>query len=74
LADSIRAKADVFVTGEVRFHDCLSAEVAGVGLVLPGHYATERPAVEELAGRLARELPGVRAWASGRECDPLRWG
>lgn len=71
LSDAIRAKADVFVTGEVRFHDCLTAEVAGVGLVLPGHYASERPAVEELAWRLARELLGVRAWASVRERDPL---
>lgn len=71
LSDAIRAKADVFVTGEVRFHDCLSAEAAGVGLVLPGHYASERPAVEELAERLAREVPGVTAWASTREQDPL---
>lgn len=72
LSDAMRAKADVFVTGEVRFHDCLSAEAAGVGLVLPGHYASERPAVEELAARLAREVPGVTAWASVRERDPLR--
>lgn len=71
LTDAIRAKADVFVTGEVRFHDCLTAEAAGIGLVLPGHYASERPAVEELAGRLARQLPGVNAWASVRERDPL---
>jgi dinuclear metal center YbgI/SA1388 family protein len=71
LSDTIRAKADVFVTGEVRFHDCLTAEAAGVGLVLSGHYASERPAVEELAGRLARQLPGVTAWASVRERDPL---
>ncbi|MCU0704747.1 MAG: Nif3-like dinuclear metal center hexameric protein [Fimbriiglobus sp.] len=71
LADAVRAKADVFVTGEVRFHDCLTAEAAGVGLVLPGHYASERPAVERLAERLAHELPGVTAWASVRERDPL---
>lgn len=72
LTDAIRAKADVFVTGEVRFHDCLTAEATGVGLVLPGHYATERPALEELAERLAREVGGVAAWASRRERDPLR--
>lgn len=71
LTDAARAKADVFVTGEVRFHDCLTAEAAGVGLVLPGHYASERPAVEDLAERLARDLHGVTAWASVRERDPL---
>ncbi len=71
LPDAIRAKADVFVTGEVRFHDCLAAEAAGVALVLPGHYASERPAVELLADRLGKEFQEVSAWASRRERDPL---
>lgn len=71
LADAIKRKADVFLTGEARFHDALAARGAGVGLVLPGHYATERPAVEDLAAQLAAEFPGVTAWASRAERDPL---
>ena len=71
LSDSIRSKADVFVTGEMRFHDALAARDAGVGVLLPGHYATERPAVEELADKLAADWPGVTAWASRVERDPL---
>jgi dinuclear metal center YbgI/SA1388 family protein len=71
LSDSVRANADVFVTGELRFHDALAARDAGVGVILPGHYATERPAVEELAAKLAADWPGVPAWASRRERDPL---
>lgn len=71
LQDAVRAKADVFVTGEVRFHDCLAAVAAGVALVLPGHYASERPAVEWLAERLAAEFPDLSARASRRERDPL---
>ena len=71
LSDSLRAKADVFLTGELRFHDALAAEAAGVGVLVPGHYATERPAVEELAGKLAADWPGVTVWASRREKDPL---
>ncbi len=71
LSDSIRSKADVFVTGELRFHDALSARTAGVGVIVPGHYATERPAVEELAAKLAADWPGLAAWASRRERDPL---
>ena len=71
LSDSIRAKADVFVTGELRFHDALTARDAGCGVVVAGHYATERPAVEELAEKLAADWPGVTAWASRRERDPL---
>jgi dinuclear metal center YbgI/SA1388 family protein len=71
LSDAIRRKADVFLTGEVRFHDALTARGANVALVLPGHYATERPAVEDLAAKLATDFPGVAVWASRDERDPL---
>ncbi len=71
LSDSLRANADVFVTGELRFHDALTARGAEVGVILPGHYATERPAVEELATKLSSEWPGVTAWPSRVERDPI---
>jgi dinuclear metal center YbgI/SA1388 family protein len=71
LSDATRGKADVFVTGELRVHDALTARAAGVGVIVPGHYATERPAVEELAAKLAADWPAVTAWASRRERDPL---
>ncbi|HEY1186382.1 MAG TPA: Nif3-like dinuclear metal center hexameric protein [Gemmata sp.] len=71
LSDAIKRKADVFLTGEVRFHDALTARGANVGLILPGHYATERPAVEDLATRLGTDFPGVTVWASRTERDPL---
>ena len=73
LSDAVKAKADVFLTGEMRFHDYLSAEAQGVALLLPGHYATERPAVEELAGRLQSEFVDLTVWASRRETDPVTW-
>jgi dinuclear metal center YbgI/SA1388 family protein len=73
LADGVKAKADVFLCGEMRFHDYLSAEDQGIALVLPGHYATERPAVEELAGRLQVEFPDLAIWPSRRERDPVTW-
>ena len=71
LTDAIRAKADVFVTGEARFHDLLAAEAAGIALVLPGHYASERPGVEDLAVRLREAFPAATVWASRAERDPL---
>jgi putative NIF3 family GTP cyclohydrolase 1 type 2 len=71
LADAAHARADVLLTGEVRFHDCLSAQARGLALVLPGHYATERFGVEELAARLQEQWTGVQVWASRRERDPL---
>jgi putative NIF3 family GTP cyclohydrolase 1 type 2 len=73
LGDALRARADVLLTGELRFHDYLAARAQGLALVLPGHYATERCGVEELAGRLQSQWPDLRVWASGREADPVHW-
>lgn len=71
LGDARRANADAFLTGEMRFHDCLAAQAAGVGVILPGHYATERPGVEDLATLLGETFPALRVWASRSERDPL---
>lgn len=71
LADAVARKADVFLTGEVRFHDCLAAQAQRIALVLPGHYATERLGVESLAGRLEAQFPNLQIWASRREHEPL---
>jgi dinuclear metal center YbgI/SA1388 family protein len=67
------AGCDVLVTGEVRFHTCLEAEAIGVGLILAGHFASERFAIEQLAEVLARQFPNLEVWASADEKDPLQW-
>lgn len=63
----------LLVTGETSFHTCLEAEATGVAMLLPGHYASERFAVEALAEVLAGEYPKLRVWCSQRESDPLHW-
>jgi putative NIF3 family GTP cyclohydrolase 1 type 2 len=73
LMDAVKAKADVFLTGEVRFHDFLAAQAYGLALVLPGHYATERFGIEELAGRLQQQFLELHVWPSKSETDPIRW-
>jgi dinuclear metal center YbgI/SA1388 family protein len=73
LHDAIRLQCDCFVLGETRFHTCLEAEAQHVALVLTGHYASERFAVEQLALVLAEQFPQVHCWASRQERDPLRW-
>jgi dinuclear metal center YbgI/SA1388 family protein len=73
LKDADQAGADVLFTGEARFHRALEAEARGLGLVIAGHYATERLGIEELAGRLALAFGGLTVWPSQTETDPLRW-
>jgi dinuclear metal center YbgI/SA1388 family protein len=73
LSAAIAAGCDAFFTGEARFHNCLEARSAGISLILAGHYATERPAMELLAAILQQEFSGVTAWASRVERDPVQW-
>jgi hypothetical protein len=71
LHDAARAGADALLTGEARFHRALEAEAIGIGLIVAGHHATERPGVEDLAGRIAAAFPDLAVWPSRRESDPL---
>ena len=73
LTTALSVGCDCLVTGESRFHTCLEAEAHSVGLILPGHFASERFAVEHLAELLAERFPELRVWASREERDPVRW-
>ena len=64
---------NLLVTGETSFHTCLEAEATGVALLLPGHFASERFALEKLAELLAGEFAELDVWASRDEQDPLCW-
>ena len=70
LADASAAACDVLVTGESNFHRQLEAEAAGIALILAGHFATERFAVEELATKIKHEFDALEVWASQSERDP----
>ncbi|GIW82100.1 MAG: GTP cyclohydrolase 1 type 2 [Gemmatales bacterium] len=71
LSTALSSGADVLVTGEAKFHDFLAAQANEFSLILPGHYATERCGVEELASRLQQRFPAVAVWASAKEKDPV---
>ena len=77
-ADELLAAAqaigcDSMVIGEARFHTCLEAEATQTALLWPGHFASERFAVECLAEVLSKQFPQLKIWPSRRERDPLRW-
>jgi putative NIF3 family GTP cyclohydrolase 1 type 2 len=58
LEDAIRAKADVFVTADVRYHGFQSAN-GRVVLIDAGHFETEYLVLQSIADRL-------RAWAKSK--------
>ena len=67
------AEVDLFITGEARFHDCLKARSQNIGLVLLGHYTSERFAMEQLAEQLGNRFSDLTCWPSRIESDPLQW-
>lgn len=71
IPDALAAGCDALLTGEARFHDCLRARDSGLALILPGHYATERPAVETLAELLQTKFTQLTVTASVQEHDPV---
>ncbi|GAA4464073.1 Nif3-like dinuclear metal center hexameric protein [Novipirellula rosea] len=72
LAAAKRKGCDALVTGEATFHTCLEAESLQVGLVLLGHYWSERFAMEWLAQQLSASLAELTIWPSRLESDPIQ--
>ncbi|QGJ69726.1 GTP cyclohydrolase 1 type 2 [Planctomycetales bacterium 10988] len=70
LGDAIKAKCDLFITGEARFHNCLEAEEREIGFILTGHYASERFAYDRLAKQLSEKFADCEVWSSRREGNP----
>jgi putative NIF3 family GTP cyclohydrolase 1 type 2 len=71
LEDAVRAGATVFVTGEVRHHDALSAARRGVTVIATLHSNSERAAVRAYAARLGGKLAGVTVTTSTADADPF---
>jgi dinuclear metal center YbgI/SA1388 family protein len=71
LRDAIKQKAELFVTGEMRFHDILAAKAHDIGVVLLGHFASEKFAMQSLATELQKEFRDLNIWSSRDERDPL---
>lgn len=71
LEDAIRERAELFVTGEIRHHDALSALRRGVAVVATLHSNSERAAVKAYASRLASRLEGIVVIPSEQDADPF---
>ena len=56
IATAARAGADVLVTGDIGHHDALEALDLGLSIIDAGHYATEWPAMADLADSLNQRL------------------
>ena len=67
-----RAGCDTLVTGELKLHQAVEAEAAGLAVIAVGHHASEHFAMATLADRLSEAVGGLVCWASRDERDPLQ--
>lgn len=67
-------KADVLITGEIKYHEALEAKSLGLNVIEAGHYATEKVFVPLLIKYLDEELnkgeKGITIFASKVNTDP----
>ncbi|MGE4291176.1 MAG: Nif3-like dinuclear metal center hexameric protein [Desulfovibrio sp.] len=59
LEAALAAQADVFITGDVKYHQALDAAGAGLHVLDVGHFPLEEEMMRRFATELATALPGV---------------
>lgn len=69
---AISQGAELFITGEMRHHELLSATERGLAVVLAGHTNTERPYMCLYAERIKKET-GLEVIVSERDRCPWEW-
>ena len=70
---AMAAGADAFVTGEVGYHEMVSADSMGLCVVEAGHGFSERVVLPVLAENLQRKLPDLRIIFSRTKTDRSEW-
>jgi dinuclear metal center YbgI/SA1388 family protein len=71
IQDAISARADLFLTGEVRHHDALKAAAAGMTVVCALHSNSERPVLARVQAKLKKLAPDLRIEISRADRDPF---
>lgn len=56
LEQAVSAKADVMITGDIRYHDALDAQFHQISLIDAGHFGLERCAIKLMKGRFETEF------------------
>jgi dinuclear metal center YbgI/SA1388 family protein len=72
VAEVVAAGCRTLLTGEIKLHQALEAEAAGLAVIAVGHHASEHFSMEVLAARLAAAVPGLECRTTPADRDPLR--
>ncbi len=69
-AAEVPADVDVFVTGDVKYHEAVDAAERGLSIIDAGHHGTEKWIVPAIAGYLKAKAPKLRV-SQYVESDPF---
>jgi dinuclear metal center YbgI/SA1388 family protein len=71
LTDAITAKADIYLTGELRHHDAVRAAAEGLTVICTLHSNSERAVLQRLKLRLTPTAPGLPIHLATTDRDPF---
>lgn len=66
-------RADLYLTGELKHHQALAAQEAGLTCVCLSHTVSERFILKKLATQLQKQLKNVTIRISRKDADPFKW-
>jgi len=69
----IAAGADLYLTGELKHHQALAAQEAGLTCICLSHTVSERFLLKKLAGQIGELAAGITIKVSKKDADPFTW-
>jgi len=69
----IAAKTDLYLTGELKHHQALAAQEAGLTCICLSHTVSERFILKKFAKQLQKQLNSVTIRVSKKDKDPFKW-
>ncbi len=69
----IASKVDLYLTGELKHHEALAAQEAGLTCICLSHTVSERFMLKKLAGQMNRQIKGIKINISKKDADPFEW-
>jgi len=69
----IAAGADLYLTGELKHHQALAAQEAGLACICLSHTVSERFILKKFARLLQKQLKTITINISKKDADPFKW-
>ena len=69
----IAARADLYLTGELKHHQALAAQEEGLTCICLSHTVSERFILKKFAKQLQKQIKSIAITISKKDADPFRW-